>query len=149
MTGIANAHVARASVLVLSGVPPRPQENRGALQDMAHIDLRPSATRYARTVREPSLILQELDEGVRARPRPRRRAGAGFLDFPVDVLRAEVPAALRLPEHLRAARAAALLPDPDACSARSRCSGRRSGRSSSPAAALARGARAGAPARAR
>ena len=34
MTGIANAHVARASVLVLSGVPPRPQENRGALQDM-------------------------------------------------------------------------------------------------------------------
>jgi len=31
MTGIANAHVARAPVLVLSGVPPRPQENRGAL----------------------------------------------------------------------------------------------------------------------
>ena len=31
MTGIANAHVARASVLVLSGTPPRAQENRGAL----------------------------------------------------------------------------------------------------------------------
>src|SRR6476659_6812210 len=29
MTGIANAHVARAPVLVLSGTPPRAQENRG------------------------------------------------------------------------------------------------------------------------
>lgn len=28
MTGIANAHVSRMPVLVLSGTPPRPQENR-------------------------------------------------------------------------------------------------------------------------
>src|SRR5205807_6110955 len=34
ITGIANAHVSRAPVLVLSGVVPRPQENRGGLQDM-------------------------------------------------------------------------------------------------------------------
>ena len=37
ITGIANAHVARASVLVLSGRPPRAQEDRGALQDIVHI----------------------------------------------------------------------------------------------------------------
>ncbi|MFZ5538510.1 MAG: thiamine pyrophosphate-binding protein, partial [Pseudomonadota bacterium] len=55
MTAIANAHVARAPVLVLSGTPPRPQENRGALQDIVHTDLVRSITRYARTVREPSL----------------------------------------------------------------------------------------------
>ncbi|MEI9899494.1 MAG: thiamine pyrophosphate-binding protein [Hyphomicrobium sp.] len=36
MTGIANAHVARAPVLVLSGTPPRAQENRGGLQDLDH-----------------------------------------------------------------------------------------------------------------
>src|SRR5919205_2613103 len=64
MTGIANAHVARASVLVLSGMPPRPQENRGALQDIVHTDLVRSITRYARTVREPALALQALDEAV-------------------------------------------------------------------------------------
>src|SRR5690349_14332561 len=64
MTGIANAHVARAPVLVLSGTPPRAQENRGALQDMAHTDFVRALTRYARTVREPSLVLQELDEAV-------------------------------------------------------------------------------------
>ena len=53
MTGIANAHVARASILVLSGLPPRQQENRGALQDIVHTDLVQSITRYARTVRLP------------------------------------------------------------------------------------------------
>src|ERR1700733_3281063 len=36
ITGIANAHVSRAPVLILSGVVPRPQENRGGLQDMTH-----------------------------------------------------------------------------------------------------------------
>lgn len=64
MTGIANAHVARAPVLVLSGLPPRPQENRGALQDIVHTDLVRTLTRYARSVREPALVLQELDEAV-------------------------------------------------------------------------------------
>ena len=31
MTGVANAHISRMPVLVLSGAPPRAQENRGAL----------------------------------------------------------------------------------------------------------------------
>src|SRR5512138_2738436 len=64
MTGIANAHVARAPVLILSGTPPRAQENRGALQDMVHTEFVRPLTRYARTVREPALALQELDEAV-------------------------------------------------------------------------------------
>src|ERR1700742_4695123 len=34
ITGIANAHVSRAPVLVISGTSPRPQENRGGLQDL-------------------------------------------------------------------------------------------------------------------
>lgn len=64
MTGIANAHTARASVLILSGTPPQPQENRGALQDMNHTEFVKPLTRYARTVRDPDLVLQELDEAV-------------------------------------------------------------------------------------
>lgn len=39
MTGIANAHVSRTPVLILSGTPPRGQENRGALQDLDHTAL--------------------------------------------------------------------------------------------------------------
>src|SRR6478672_1414210 len=64
MTGIANAHVSRAPVLVLSGTAPRPQENRGGLQDLEHTQLLRSITRYARTVREPALALPELDEAI-------------------------------------------------------------------------------------
>ena len=60
MTGIANAHVARASIMILSGLPPTHQENRGALQDMNHVELVSPLTRYARTVRTSSLVLQRV-----------------------------------------------------------------------------------------
>jgi len=114
MTGIANAHVARAPVLVLSGTPPRPQENRGALQDMVHTDFVRPLTRYARTVRQPELVLQELDEAVSSALGQGGEPGPAYLDFPVDTLRAEVPRALQLPELLEAKPRDRLLPDPAA-----------------------------------
>src|SRR6478672_6923855 len=114
MTGIANAHVSRAPVLVLSGTPPRPQENRGALQDMAHTDFVRPLVRYARTVRLPELVLQELDEAVSRAFGEGGEPGPVYLDFPVDTLRAEVPRALLLPEQLRPKPRARLLPDPEA-----------------------------------
>ncbi len=112
ITGIANAHVARAPVLILSGVPPRPQENRGALQDVVHVDLVRSITRYARTVREPQLVLQELDEAVSRAFGQGGEPGPVYLDFPTDTLRAEVPKALQLEEHFRPKTAPVLFPDP-------------------------------------
>lgn len=112
MTGIANAHVARAPVLVLSGTPPRAQENRGALQDMSHTEFVRPLTRYARTVREPELVLQELDEAVARAFGQGGEPGPVFLDFPVDTLRAEVAAATVLPERFVPRQRARLLPDP-------------------------------------
>lgn len=112
MTGIANAHIARASVLVLSGLPPRPQENRGALQDIVHTDFVRSLTRYARTVREPSLVLQELDEAVSRAFGQGGDPGPVYLDFPADTLRAEVPRPLQLEEHFRPKAKPILHPDP-------------------------------------
>jgi acetolactate synthase-1/2/3 large subunit len=114
MTGIANAHVSRAPVLVLSGVVPQPQENRGGLQDMVHTDLVRSITRYARTVREPALVLQEMDEAVARAFGQGGEPGPAYLDFPTDTLRAEVPAAVQLEEHFRPKPRALLLPDPAA-----------------------------------
>lgn len=114
MTGIANAHAARVPVLVLSGVPPRPQENRGALQDMVHTDLVRSITRYARTVREPALVPQELAEAVARALGEGGEPGPAFLDFPVDTLRAEVPRAVQLPEHFAPRPAPQFAPDPAA-----------------------------------
>jgi acetolactate synthase-1/2/3 large subunit len=112
MTGIANAHVARAPVLVLSGVPPRPQENRGALQDMTHTDFVRPLTRYARTVREPTLILQELDEAVARAFGQGGEPGPVYLDFPVDTLRTKVPEAVQLAEHFAPKPKPRIFPDP-------------------------------------
>lgn len=117
MTGIANAHVARVPLLVLSGTPPRQQENRGALQDMVHTDLVRSVTRYARTVREPSLVPQELDEAVSRATGQGGEPGPVYLDFPVDTLRAEVPRALQLEEHFAPKPAPRIAPDPQAVQA--------------------------------
>ena len=113
MTGIANAHVARASVLVLSGTPPRGQENRGALQDMVHTEFVRPLTRYARTVREPDLVMQELDEALARAQGIGGEPGPVYLDFPVDTLRAEPSTAMQLPEWLEPRHKPRVLPDPE------------------------------------
>jgi acetolactate synthase I/II/III large subunit len=112
VTGIANAHVALAPVLVLSGLPPRPQENRGALQDLPHTEVVRPLTRYARTVREPALVLQELDQAVGHALGQGADPGPVYLDFPTDTLRTEVPRALQLNEYFRLKASLRLLPDP-------------------------------------
>lgn len=101
MTGIANAHMSRMPVLVISGVPPTPQENRGALQDMSHVDLVRSITRYARTVRHPHAILRELDTAINCARGYLGEPGPAFLDIPVDVQRSPVPQNLLSTEHLK------------------------------------------------
>lgn len=101
MTGIANAHMSRIPVLVMSGVPPRPQENRGALQDMSHVDLLRSITRYARTVRHGHAVLRELDHAIAAAHGHAGEPGPSFIDFPVDVQRETIPEALLATEQFR------------------------------------------------
>ena len=112
MTGIANAHIARASVLILSGLPPQPQENRGALQDVVHTAFVAPLTRYARTVRDPAHVLPEMYEAIaRAYGDGGGEPGPVYLDFPVDTLRAEVPEAVELAEYFDVPARAAVPPD--------------------------------------
>lgn len=110
MTGIANAHMSRVPVLVISGLPPTPQENRGALQDMSHVDMVRSITRYARTVRHPHALLRELDSAIGAACGRVSEPGPAFLDIPVDVQRSMVPVVLANNEHLKGVQAAQLRP---------------------------------------
>lgn len=98
MTGIANAHVAKVPVMVLSGLPPTAQENRGALQDIVHTELVRSLTRYARTVRQPDLVPKELAEAAARAMGEAGEPGPVYLDFPIDTLRADVTRAMQLPE---------------------------------------------------
>ncbi len=112
MTGIANAHVSRASVLVISGTNPRPQENRGGLQDLDHTHLVRTITRYARTVREPDLALAELDEAIARAEGEGGEPGPSYIDFPADTLRARVAGPVQMEEHLRAKPRPVMPPDP-------------------------------------
>ncbi|WP_205049084.1 thiamine pyrophosphate-binding protein [Paracoccus sp. SY] len=100
MTGIANAHVSRIPVLVISGLPPRPQENRGALQDMVHVDLLRPLTRYARTIRHVTAVPRELDAAIAAALGHAGEAGPSYIDLPVDLQREIVPVVLRTGEHV-------------------------------------------------
>ena len=112
ITGIANAHVSRAPVLVISGGSPRAQENRGGLQDLDATQLVRSITRYARTVREPTLVLPELDEAIARAFGESGEPGPVYIDFPVDTQRADIPRVLQLEEHIRPKPRVIHEPDP-------------------------------------
>jgi acetolactate synthase-1/2/3 large subunit len=112
MTGIANAHVSRTPVLVLSGTNPTSQENRGGLQDLDHTHLVRTITRYARTVRDPALALAELDEAIARALGEGGEPGPSYIDFPTDVLRKPVPKPVELEEQLRPKPRVITKPDP-------------------------------------
>ncbi len=114
MTGIANAHIARAPLLVLCGRPPLPQSHRGSLQDLPHVDMVRPITRFARTLTEPELVLSQLDEAVSSALGDGGDPGPVFIDFPTDTLRADVPKSVQLPEYFRPKSPANVQPDPDA-----------------------------------
>lgn len=90
VTGIANAHVARAPVIVISGRPPRPQAGMGALQDLAQTDVVRPLCRRVESVGHRRHILSRLDAVVRAAQGAGTPPGPAYIDFPTDLLREEV-----------------------------------------------------------
>ena len=81
ITGIANAHVSRAPVLVLSGGNPRPQENRGGLQDMDHVAPEPVELPHHHGVIGPELLHQSgKARAIIPRPRHGVRENLGHTD---------------------------------------------------------------------
>ena len=112
MTGIVNAHMARAPVLVISGVPPISQEKLGALQDLSHTDLVGTVTRYARTVRRVEHVLPALDEAVARAMGEGNEPGPVYLDFPTDLLRQSIPQKMIRDEYLQSKPRPLLPPHP-------------------------------------
>jgi len=114
VTAIANASVARVPVLLIGGCPPRPQDNMGPLQGIAHVDILRPVTRRAVTARVADQVLRELDEAVARAFGDAGEPGPVYVEFPTDVLREIVPAATVLPEFFTTKPARRLHPDPDA-----------------------------------
>jgi acetolactate synthase-1/2/3 large subunit len=114
VTAMANAHVARAPLLLIGGCPPRPQVNMGPLQDLPHVEILRPITRQARTVRVAEQALRELDEAIARATGDGGEPGPVYLEFPTDVLRETVPPSLMLEEYLRPKPPRVLAPDPAA-----------------------------------
>lgn len=110
VTGIANAHVSRVPILVISGVPPRPQENMGALQAVPQTEMVRPITRYARTISRAEHVLRELDEAVSCSEGHCGEPGPVFIDFPTDLLREKIPETLVDPSRFRVRESAAVIP---------------------------------------
>ncbi|MBW1780722.1 MAG: thiamine pyrophosphate-binding protein [Deltaproteobacteria bacterium] len=113
VTGIANAHVSRVPILVISGVPPRPQENMGALQAVPQADMVRPITRYARTIFSAEHVLRELDEAMSCAEGHCGEPGPAFIDFPTDLLRESISGIRLDPSRFRAREPAGLVPSPE------------------------------------
>lgn len=94
VTGIANAALARVPVLVLAGRVPRPQHGIGAMQDIPQAEVVAPLCRRVETVSDPYQLLPKLESVIAAALGCEGPAGPAFLEIPVDLLAAPVPAAI-------------------------------------------------------
>lgn len=85
LTGIANAHASGVPLLVVTGYPPVPQFERGALQEIPHRDMAEAVTVTDRTVYETGRIGEYLAEAAQAALDDR---GPAVVEIPTDVMRA-------------------------------------------------------------
>ncbi|MEM9626745.1 MAG: thiamine pyrophosphate-binding protein [Pseudomonadota bacterium] len=105
VTGMANASLARAPVLLIGGCTSRPQANMGPLQDIPHVDILKPVCRYSRTARVADQVLRELDEAISRSHGDLGEPGPSYIEVPTDVLRSRVSAAL-IPEDWMTAKPA-------------------------------------------
>jgi acetolactate synthase-1/2/3 large subunit len=112
VTGMANASLARAPVLLIGGCTARPQANMGPLQDIPHVDIMRPVTRYSRTARVPEQVLRELDEAIARAWGDAGEPGPSYIEVPTDVLRTHLPAALVPADWIAPKPPRRPLPDP-------------------------------------
>jgi acetolactate synthase-1/2/3 large subunit len=117
VTGMANASLARAPVLLIGGCTSRPQANMGPLQDIPHVDILRPVCRQARTLRVAEQVIRELDEAVARAFGDLGEPGPAYVEIPTDVLRTVVPRQLVLEEWMRAKPPRRIEPDGDAVAA--------------------------------
>lgn len=84
VTGITNAYFANAPVLILAGLAPFEEWDRGSLQEMQQLDLVKPITKWARTVTDPERIAEYTQTAIRKALTPPR--GPVYLEIPIDIL---------------------------------------------------------------
>ncbi len=89
LTGIVNAHLDNAPLLVLCGRSPIRDDLRGALQEMNQMDMVKPVVKWAATCHDPARIPEYLATAFRHAMQG--RPGPVFLELPPDILNAKVP----------------------------------------------------------
>lgn len=95
MTGVVDAFLDGAPMLLLTGAAALRTSGLGHFQDIDQVALAQSATRYARLMDRPDRTLQILDEAWRAASGA--KPGPVHLTFPMDMQRTEVSERRMLP----------------------------------------------------
>lgn len=113
VTGIANASLARAPVLLIGGCTSRPQANMGPLQDIPHVDILRPVTRYSRTARVAEQVIRELDEAIARAMGDLGEPGPAYIEVPTDVLRTRVGPSLIPEDWIAPKPARRVAPDPE------------------------------------
>lgn len=114
VTGMANADLSRAPVLLIGGCTTRAQANMGPLQDIPHVAILAPVCRYARTARVADQALREMDLAIACAFGDQGQPGPAYLEIPTDVLRTTVAPELVLDEWLAPKPPRAIAPHPDA-----------------------------------
>ena len=100
VTGMANADLARAPVLLIGGCTTRAQANMGPLQDIPHVAILAPVCRYARTARVADQVIREMDQAIGCAFGDTGQPGPAYFEIPTDVLRTHVRPNLVLDEWL-------------------------------------------------
>ncbi len=89
VTGIANAYMAGSPMIVIGGAAPIAQWDKGALQELPHLDLLRPITKWARSVSQTQRLADytamAFREALAGKP------GPVFLECPMDVLNNIIP----------------------------------------------------------
>lgn len=89
LTGIVNAHLDNAPLVVLCGRSPIRDDLRGALQEMNQVDMVKPVVKWCATCLDPGRIPEYLATAFRYALQG--RPGPVFLELPPDILNAKVP----------------------------------------------------------
>lgn len=100
VTGVANAYYADSPMLLLGGRAPLAEQRMGSLQEMDHVALMRSITKWADTCWQTGRIADYAAEALRHATAGRQ--GPAFLDIPIDVQLGEWPGDVELPRGFRA-----------------------------------------------
>jgi acetolactate synthase-1/2/3 large subunit len=112
VTAMVNAQLERVPVLLIGGCAPRPQDDLGPLQGVAHTEILQPVTRFSRTLRVADNVLRDLDKAASAALGDGGSPGPAYAEIPTDVLRESVHPNVVLPEYLAYRAPRRIPPDP-------------------------------------